>query len=195
MCRNTIEYKCIALCSLKCKESIKVYPCQKYKTFNNCSNPECNVYVCEECNKKLIENNLIGCIINCENNTNFDKIVNLNQIKYSNCNIKKSCKNFCNNIKDTIVLRSCIKDFVFYLKSKTGFCNNLSFILGFIFIPLFVSIILNILFNGIDSIEEILSSNDISFIISIIILFWLYGFLFCIIVIHIFLRCTNYRTN
>lgn len=182
---NKLEYNCIAMCSKECQvENPNIFTtncCKKLQTYNNCK--ECYIYVCKECYYELQKNNINYCLICRKDIENLDNdVLNLNEIKVIE---KKNCSNKCYS-------SICIfNELLSYFRNESRYCYNIGFFLGLIFIPLIVSFMFNILLNGFDSIKDIFLSKDIDFIITILILFWLYGFIFSIIVLHIYLRCTK----
>ena len=191
MC-NRIEYKCIAQCSDECTEIFKTNKCRKLKTYNKCE--KCKVYVCKECCKNLQDNKINYCLI-CR-----EDILEKDILEEDSIVIVGTKKNLCSECYEKIKYidcnkrKYCIDNFfqkLYYSVKNSESCSKIIFFLGLIFIPLIPSLIFNILYNGLDSISDILSSNDNRFIFTIILLAWLYGFIFCITVIHIYLRCCS----
>ena len=182
---KNLKYNCMAMCSEECEiekpNTFTTNFCKKLKTYNNCK--ECHIYVCKECYYELQKNNINYCLICRKDIENLDNdVLNLNEIKVIE---KKNCSNKCYS-------SICIfKELLSYFKNESKYCYNIGFFLGLILIPLTVSFIFNILFNGFDSVKDIFLSKDIYFTITILILFWLYGFIFSIIVLHICLRCNK----
>lgn len=192
-----IEYICIAQCSDKCIENPKVFKthiCKKLKTYNKCD--KCNIYVCEECSK-MLENNKINYCLICrktqEDVEDVEDVQHLEEVSIKN-KICLRCYEKIKYGKCNIILRIKIffKELYYFLK-ESKCCNNICFLLGFIFVPLTVSLIFHIFCYGFDSISDIFSSDENMFI-TIILLYWLYGFMFSIIVFHIYVRCFD-NTN
>lgn len=203
-----IEYNCMAICSKECQvgtpNTFRTNCCKKLKTYNNCE--KCNIYVCRECYYELQKNNINYCLI-CRNDIETSDDIQLDNIQVDVIQSKKprhqKCKIHCDELKtytknkcDNCGERCCDNIYIFkellsYFKNESECCYNICFFLKLIFIPLIVAFIFNILFNGFDSVKDIFLSKDINFIITILILSWLYGFIFCIVVFHIYIRCTE----
>ena len=198
-----IKYNCMAICSKECQigtpNTFTTNCCKKLKTYNNCE--ECHIFVCRECYYELKKNNINYCLICRKDIENLDDIqvddIQSKETRQQKCEIrcdelktytKQKCNNCYEKCCDCIYI---LKELFSYFKNESDYCYNICFLLGLIFIPLIVSFIFNILFNGFDSVKDIFLSKDINFIITILILSWLYGFLFCIVVFHIYIRCTE----
>ena len=213
MCIKTIEYTCTATCSEEChvdnQNIFKTHYCKKLETYNNCK--ECRIYVCKECYNELQKNNINYCLICRKTIENPEDIENSEDIELQEIrknNYIESVEQYCNGLKDSqnqkcencyekleVYVEDCCDSIHNYFEILSDFekefryCHNICFFLGFIFIPLIVSLIFNILFNGFDSVKNIFLSDDNVFILTIMFLSWIYGFMFCIIVFHIYLRC------
>ena len=172
MCLNINEYECIAKCSINCcldkPNKYKSNCLKKLKTYNNCEN--CKIYVCEECSIELTKNNINYCLVCRIDEQNFTTQKIKNKTSIIDCyDLKNKIKDKCNN-----VINKCYncKEIILYMKSESNICYNICFFTVLIFVPIIVSLIFNILLNGIDSVKDIFISNDIKFIITILILIY-----------------------
>ena len=177
MCREEIEYICIAQCSEDClKNNINSFTtryCKKLKTYNYCN--ECNVYVCKECYNELKLRNIKYCLI-CRANKNSDNII-LQEVTYIVENRRNRLYNRLNN---------CIGILSYFKEDSLRCCRIIFIALLIIIIPITFSSIILLTNTGTEVIGENLPDVDNNEFLLMLLLMWCFGMIiiiscFCII--------------